>query len=223
VESSLDFSLKQRKRVVWRLDGGGSDDNLRWLLDRGYQVLAKGKSNRRAVGLAQQVQRWDPMGDAWLAEVPAPVDWGRPVRFFIKRRLKNELFCYSYYVTTIQLPSKRLFMASYNRRGGAEVEQFRNDKQGLSLAARRKRSFLAQKALVLLNDTAHNLLADFHNKVLLNTKFAGYGPKRIVRDLLNIPGRLVFVDHRLTKIELRKSNEVSQDLIILLKKYCFGD
>ncbi len=37
-------------------------------------------------------------------------------------------------------------MAYYNR-GGAEVEQFRNDKSGLNLAARRKRGFLAQKGL----------------------------------------------------------------------------
>jgi hypothetical protein len=47
-------------------------------------------------------------------------------------------------------------MACYNRRGGAEVEQFRNDKNGLHLAARRKRGLLAQKSLILLTDLAHN-------------------------------------------------------------------
>ncbi len=224
VESLLELSQKQRKRVVWRIDGGGgSDENLNWLLDRDYHLVAKGKSNRRAIGLAEQAKRWDPRGDAWLAEVPPPVDWGHPIRFFVKRRWKKECFHYSYYVTSIQLPSKPLFMSSYDQRGGAEVEQFRNDKSGLALAARRKRLFPAQKALILLNDVAHNLLADFQAKALVDTKFAGYGSKRIVRDLLNIPGHLGFVDGQLVSIELRNSNELSKDLIFCLEKYCSGD
>lgn len=225
-ESSLDLTQKQKKRVVWRLDGGGgSDDNLNWLLARFYQVVAKGKSNRRACSLARQAKRWDvnESGDAWIAEVPPPVEFAQPVRFFVKRRFKKNKVCYSYYVTSITLSSKQLFMASYNDRGGAEVEQFRNDKSGLSLAHRRKRSFLAQKSLILLTDIAHNLLTDFKHKALANTKFANYGSKRIVRDLLHIPGRLVFDNGQLKKIELQNSNENSQDLIICLYKYFFGD
>ena len=38
-------------------------------------------------------------------------------------------------------------MTCYNARGGAEVEQFRNDKSGLRLAARRKHSFLGTERL----------------------------------------------------------------------------
>ena len=209
---------------VWRMDGGGgSDENLRWLLARGYQVVAKGKSNRRANALAKQVKRWDAMPTGWIAEVPAPVDLGRPVRFFVKKREKQGVFFYSYYVTSIQLPSKKLFMLSYNRRGGAEVEQFRNDKSGLSLALRRKRLFLAQKGLILLTDLAHNLLADFLAYALANSKFAHFGAKRIVRDLLQIPGQLHFEEGQLSKIELCKSNGNSRDLIICLEKYIFGD
>ncbi len=210
--------------MVWRLDGGGgSDENLRWLLSHHYQVVAKGKSNRRAVALSRQVKRWDERGDAWIAEVPAPVDLSRPVRFFVKRRFKEGQFCYSYYVSTLQMSSKRLFMSSYDHRGAAEVEQFRNDKSGLSLSTRRKRSFTGQKSLILLTDLAHNLLADFHAHALLDSKFTTFGPKRIVRDLLHIPGRLLFVDGQLQRIELRNSNEYSRDLIICLEKYCFGD
>ncbi len=60
-ETALDLSEQQRKRVVWRMDGGaGSDEQLRWLLGRGYQVLCKGLSNRRADALARDVHRWDP-------------------------------------------------------------------------------------------------------------------------------------------------------------------
>ena len=46
-------------------------------------------------------------------------------------------------------------MDRYNQRGGAEIEQFRADKSGLHLSARRKRDFSAQKALILLTDLAH--------------------------------------------------------------------
>ena len=32
---------------MWRIDGGGgSDDHLRWLLSRGYHIVAKGMNNR---------------------------------------------------------------------------------------------------------------------------------------------------------------------------------
>ena len=71
-------------------------------------------------------------------------------------------------------------MACYHGRGGAEVEQFRNDKGGLSLAARRKQSFLAQKGFILLTDLAHNLLADFYHRGLVGSRFETYGLKRIV-------------------------------------------
>jgi hypothetical protein len=45
VESSFELSLQQRKRTLYRLDGGaGTDENLRWLLGRDYQLLTKGFS-----------------------------------------------------------------------------------------------------------------------------------------------------------------------------------
>lgn len=155
-ETALELSPAQRKRTVWRMDGGaGSDEQLCWLLAHGYQVVAKGLSNRRANALARQVSRWDTYGDVWLGEVAPPIDYGHPVRVFVKRRLKKAKFCYSYYVTTLSLPSKGHFMACYNRRGGAEVEQFRNDKSDLNLAARRKCSFLAQKGFILLRLLHH--------------------------------------------------------------------
>jgi hypothetical protein len=208
---------------VWRLDGGaGSDDQLRWLLGRDYHVLAKGMSNRCAEALAQQVGRWDPYQDAWLGEVQAPIDYGRPVRVFVKRRLKKGKFCHSYYVSTLTLPSKALYMVGYDDRGGAEVEQFRNDKSGLRLEARRKHSFLGQKGYLLLNDLAHNLLADFHHRALIGSRFESYGLKRIVRDLLAMPGRLVFDHGQLIRVELLSLKQNAEDLAVCLERYCSG-
>jgi hypothetical protein len=223
-ENALELSLAQRKRTVWRLDGGaGSDQHIRWLLSRGYHLIAKGMANRRAGALARQVRRWDAYGDIWLGEVAPSVDYGRPVRVFVKRRLKKGKFLHSYYVTSLSLPSKGHFMACYNRRGGAEVEQFRNDKGGLSLAARRKQAFLGQKGFILLTDLAHNLLADFYHQALVGSRFEGYGLKRIVRDLLTTPGRLVFEAGELKRIELLSLKQNARDLLICLERYCLGD
>lgn len=222
-ENALELAPHQRQRTVWRMDGGaGSDEQLVWLLARGYQTMAKGLSNRRAEVLARQVRRWDVYDNCRLGEVSAPIDYGRPVRVFVKRRLKEDRFLHSYYVSTLSLPSKGLFMAYYNQRGGAEVEQFRNDKSGLNLTARRKQSFLAQKGYILLTDLAHNLLADFQHRALLGGRFEDYGPKRIIRDLLRMPGKLTFRDGNITKIELLSQKQFSQDLLICLERYCLG-
>jgi len=159
-------------------------------------------SNRRAEALASQVQRWDRYRpDAWIGEVPPPIDLGRSVRFFVKKRLKKGEYLHSYYVSTLSLPSKGHFLALYDDRGAAEVEQFRNDKSGLGLEARRKRSFTGQKACILLTD---------------------YGPKRIVRDLLFTPGRLVFHQERLVRVELLSQKQFSEDLAICLTRFCSG-
>jgi hypothetical protein len=191
-------------------------------LERGYHLIAKGMSSRRAEALARQVRRWDPYQDAWLGEVEPPIDYGRPVRVFVKRRLKNSKFCHSYYVSTLVLPSKTHFMAAYDRRGGAEVEQFRNDKTGLSMEARRKHSFVGQKGYILLTDLAHNLLADFARQALVGSKFEAYGLKRIVRDLLATPGYLVFDRGKLVRVELLSLKQNAKDLSICLEKYCSG-
>lgn len=223
-ENALELRPEQRKRTVWRLDGGsGSEQSLRWLVERGYHILAKGMNNHRTLSLAHQVRRWDPWKEAWVGEVPAPTDYARPVRVFVKRRPKeNGELQYSYYVTTLSLPSKGSFLAFYEARGGAEVEQFRADKSGLSLAVRRKHSYPGQVGYVLLTDLAHNLLADFYHQALVGSRFENYGLKRIVRDLFTTPGRLVFVGDQLQRIELLSKKQFSEDLCACLVKYCSG-
>jgi hypothetical protein len=220
-ENALDLSPRQRKRTVWRLDGGaGSEDQIRWLLQRGYHLLAKGLNNRRSHALAKQVQRWDPYRDILLGEVPAPAGYPRPVRIFVIRRQEKGKLHHNYYVTTLKLPSKKYFLAAYEARGGAEVEQFRGDKQGLGLSARRKRSLVGQKGYILLTDLAHNLLADFYHQALVGTRFESFGLKRIVRDLLAIPGLLTFEGDQLQQVRLLSLKKFSQDLLICLERYC---
>jgi len=223
-ESSLELADKQRRRIVWRFDGGaGSDEQVTWLLRRGYHIVGKGLSNRRAEALARQVRRWDQYQDHWLGTAPAPIDYGRPVHVFVKKRLKKGKFLHSYYLTTLKVPSKGYFMSLYDDRGGAEVEQFRSDKGGLHLATRQKSGFLAQQGLILLTDLAHNLLADFYHYALSDSRFHPFGQKRIVNKLFNIPGKLLFEDGTLTRVELLSTHENAKDLRICLERYCFGD
>lgn len=223
VENAFEFTPAQRRRVAWRLDGGfGSDENLNWLLAREYQVLAKGCSNRRAQALAQRAQRWDSApGNCWLAWVPTPVQFVRPVKTLVKRRLVKKQFRHSYYFGTLHTSSKGAFMQHYNNRGGAETE-FRSDKSGLYLSHRRKHGMNAQEGLVLVTDLTHNLLADFEHRALVGTTFAGYGPKRIVRDLLAIPGRLYFEGGELKRIELLASHQYAAEMLNCLERYCNG-
>ena len=222
VESSFDLAPSIRKHVLYRLDGGsGTDENLRWLLKRGYHVLSKGFSGKRANALARHVVRWDPYdAQCQLGRVYPTFDLGRPVDVLVKRRWQKEQWRHSYYVSTLTFPSKRAFMHRYNQRGAAEIEQFRNDKQGLGLSARHKQKLEAQKALVLLNDICHNLLADFRHRGLVDSPFSQWGAKRIVRDLLAIPGRLYLADGQLKRIELLDAHPYTDDLIICLQKYC---
>lgn len=223
-ESSLELALRHRRRIVWRIDGGaGTDEHFLWLLGRGYHVIAKGKSNFRANLLAQQASRWDAYDDYELAEVSPPIDYGCSVRVFVKRCRKADKWHHSYYLSTLTLPSKGHFMRYYHQRGGAEVEQFRQDKHGLDLATRRKYRFTAQQGYILLTDLTHNLLADFYHRALYGSRFEGFGLRRMVRQLLCTPAQLVFENGQLKRINLLSLNKNADDLIICLKKYFSGD
>jgi hypothetical protein len=47
--------------VLIRLDAGfGNDPNINWLLHRGYQILSKHKSSKRASLIASQIDEWHP-------------------------------------------------------------------------------------------------------------------------------------------------------------------
>jgi hypothetical protein len=222
VQSSLDLDKKQRNRTVWRFDGGGgSEANFRLLLQQGYHVHAKGLSNSRAAALAKCVTRWDAYDGIQLGEVETNFDWGRPLRVFVQRRLKNDKILHNYFVSTLTLPSKKHFLSFYRERGGAEVEQFRQDKSGLALAVRRKSSFNGQTAYILLTDLAHNLLADFKRHALIGSRFEAFGLKRIVRDLLCHPGELIFDDQgNLVYVKFLSQMKNSTDLLICLERYC---
>lgn len=220
-ETALGLSAEQRQRTVWRMDGGaGTDEQFDWLLGRGYHVLGKGFSNRRAEALAQQVKHWEEYREGvWFAEIPSPFHYPRPVRVFVKRKLKEGQFRHSYFVSTLSLPAKACFLRLYDDRGAAEIEQFRGDKSGLGLEARRKHSVAGQQAYILLTDLAHNLLSDLYFHALLGTTFDRFGPKRIVRDLLAMPGYISVTQDRL-QVDLLAKKQFANELVMCLLRYC---
>ena len=121
VESSFDLAPALRQHILYRLDGGsGTDENLRWLLDRDSQVIGKGFSGKRANALAGQVARWDTYDDyCQLGRVQPTFDLGKPVDVLVKRRWHKGKWRHSYYVTTLTFPSKKAFMGAHKKlRGG---------------------------------------------------------------------------------------------------------
>jgi hypothetical protein len=74
-EEVLNLTPSQRARTIWRLDsGGGSLEDFNWLLKRGYQVIGKDYSAKRANQLCQSVKIWlaDPLNPGrevgWVSE-----------------------------------------------------------------------------------------------------------------------------------------------------------
>jgi hypothetical protein len=84
-ESTLQLNHAQRARTIVRVDsGGGSLDDVNWLLCRGYHVHGKDYSGRHARSLARSVLVWfdDPHDQerqaGWVTEVPTT--YVRPVK-----------------------------------------------------------------------------------------------------------------------------------------------
>lgn len=93
-ERTLELDERTRARTVVRIDaGGGSLEDVNWLLSRGYQVHGKDYSSRRAQRLMHSVQQWidDPKVKGrqvgWV-EIPAP-EYARPVRRIAVRCRKS--------------------------------------------------------------------------------------------------------------------------------------
>ncbi len=60
-EQVLEMDERKRQRTIVRVDsGGGSAEDINWMLERGYQVHAKDYSGVRAQTLAESVTEWIP-------------------------------------------------------------------------------------------------------------------------------------------------------------------
>jgi hypothetical protein len=197
----------RRRRTLLRLDGGfGTDANLNWLVWRGYEFVAKGYGGRRAGKLATSVPE-----DGWhegptegqRLGVPAVAHrYARKTKTVVRRWFDGKGKLHQDYLITTLIGLRPDEIAKlYDGRGGMEAD-IKGDKRGLGIEKRRKKSFFAQEALVLLAQLAHNLLAWFKRWFLGGTAAAKLGAERLVRDVLAIPGQ-VRVGRRGTKVRLK--------------------
>lgn len=215
------WSQAQRQQVVVRTDAGlGTDANINYALWLHFQVLMKGFSGTRTQSWVKQLVQPTWIEDVArlraITTVPTPLRFGRRTRNYLLRWVspKGKL-SYGILISSLLDLDPLTTLRLYDGRGADEGE-ISSDKTGLLLPKRRKQSLAAQEALVLLTDVAHNLLAWLHPWALHNTPFAGFGPQRLVSDLLSVPGHLEFENGRLVKVSLWQAHPYAEPLQIAL-------
>ena len=225
-EETLDLNDYRRGRTILRIDaGGGSLDEVNWLLARGYQLHGKDISAKRAEGWAYTVKQWyddlrHPGRQVGWAEPETTPDYVRPVkRLVIRWHKRNGQTSYGMLISTLARrdvlellgqplngvcdPEKlsRAYAQLYDQRGGAIEIEIKEDKQGFGMVKRQKRKAEAQDMLVLLNQLAHNVLMwARHWLTEAAPKFARFGILRLVRDLMSISG-MIELDQRKLSIK----------------------
>lgn len=243
-EQTLDLDIVKRALTLVRIDaGGGSLEDLNWLLGRGYQVLAKDYSSTRAAHLAASVVRWvdDPRieGRQIGYVMLEATEYIRPVvRIAVRCRKRNGQWGIGVLISTIEAsrivtltelspsewvhPEAELlaYVYFYDGRGGGVETSFKGDKQGLGMTKRNKKRFEAQQMLTLLGSLAHNLIVWARGWLQLEQpKLRHYGIMRMVRDVLQISGRLVVdrVGHLIT-IVLNQAVPLASGLVAALAR-----
>jgi hypothetical protein len=213
-EHTLELDAAKRARTIVRLDaGGGSVQDINWLLARGYQIFAKDYSTPRAERLAESVTWWvdDPKVDGrqvgWV-QTPA-TEYVRPVRrLAVRSRKANGQWDVGVLIFSLD-PVEVLMLTQpdagpdsdpagvllayvlfYDQRGGAAETSFKGDKQGLGITKRSKKRFAAQQMVMLLGSLAHNVIV-WARRWLAAPKLKHYGIFRLVRDVFHLSGFLI--------------------------------
>ena len=218
-EQTLALDERKRQRTLVRNDaGGGSVEDVNWLLERGYQVHCKDYSTSRAQRLAQSVQVWvdDPKVPGrqvgWV-RLPA-TEYVRPVRrLAVRCRKANGQWGVGVLISTLD-PADVLaltqpealphadpatvllaYVSLYDQRGGGVETSFKGDKQGLGINKRSKKRFEAQQMVILLSSLAHNVVVWAQHWLTTpqasTSKLQHYGTLRMVRDVFHVSGFLV--------------------------------
>jgi hypothetical protein len=212
-ERTLKLDKTKRARTLVRLDsGGGSLDDVNWLLSRGYHVHAKDYSGRHARSLAKSVLVWfddphEPERQAgWVTE--APTAYVRPVvRIAVRCQKADGQWAVGALISTLEAsdvlhlteqspllladPQAVLwaYVTFYDQRGGGIETSLKGDKQGLGLTKRNKKRFEAQQMVMLLGSLTQNTIV-WARHWLAAPQLRSYGMLRMVRDVFHISGFL---------------------------------
>lgn len=232
-EQTLELTAEQRARTVIRMDaGGGSLNEINWLLQRGYHVHGKDISTKRAELFALSVEQWhsDPRRQGrqmgWALVKPGQYARDDIRRIALRWRKKNGQRCTAMLLSTLKpedvfaLLGKRArrtpdpqtvlsaYVQLYDERGGAVEIEIKESKQGLGITKRNKKRFAAQAMVMLLGQLAHNLVVWFKRWLMTaegTAKLKRYGVPRLVRDVLTISGMVeIGAAQSVTRITLNK-------------------
>jgi hypothetical protein len=211
-EWMLDLDAARRTRTVLRIDaGGGSINDVNWLLSRGYQIHCKDVSAERAAGIAPTVKEWftDPLHPGrQVGWATFPSDgYEREVRRLVVRwRKHNGRECFAALLSTLtprqvfdllgespkRLADRRAVALSYaylyDKRGGSIEIEIKEDKQGFGLTKRNKKRYYAQQMVVLLSALAHNVVVWSRAWLSGVSKIGRQGVLRMVRDVFHVCG-----------------------------------
>jgi hypothetical protein len=207
--SVLQFPASRRPDLLLRWDAGfGTDKNINWMLSQGYQILGKMYAHKRVLKLARSVTEWvsTPSSPGREMGVPAqPHRYARKTRQLVVRTPKKsppKTWGYGVLVSTLPHFSDAELVALYDARGGGIETAFRDDRQGLGLAKRRKHGMAAQQVLIHLAERAHNLIvwAARHLDPPLNQ----FGILRLVRDALQVNGYVLLHNNTIVEIGLNR-------------------
>jgi hypothetical protein len=237
-EKTLDLTPEKRQRTLLRIDsGGGSVDDVNWLLERGYWVHSKDYSGNRAESLAESVLEWidDPRNTGrqvgWVT-AQAGI-YCRPVhRMAVRCPKKNGQWAVGVILSTLS-PEQVLALTAqpaecrqdpqavllayvyfYDLRGGGVETEIKEDKHGLGTAHRNKKRFAAQQMVCQLEVLAHNLLIWARTWLApYSSKIARLGLLRLVRDALQVSGLIVFSQAAsIQKIILNSADPLANEL-----------
>ncbi len=207
VERFLGLDEGKRERTLVRLDGGfGTDENIDRLCRRGYQFVVKGYGGTRAGKLAESVPeegwREGPTESQELGTPTRAPRYARETKTVVRRWLDRKGKPHTdYLLTTLVGLSPSRIAKLYDERAGMEAD-IKGDKRGLGIEKRRKKSFCAQEALVLLAQLAHNLLVWFRGWFLAGTTAAKLGVERLVREVMAMPAEVRVAGRRGKKVRL---------------------
>jgi hypothetical protein len=214
---ALGQSPEKRARTLVRIDsGGGSQDDVNWLLKRNYRILTKDYSVQRARKLADTVAQWidDPTHPGrQVGLVTAPTDeYYQPlIRIAVRCRKNNGQWGIGLLLTNLMPQDvaalvdielailddpNELWLAyvwCYDQRGGGVETSFKQDNQALGLKKRNKKRFEAQQMLSQLNALAHNILVWAQAWLTQDQpKLKRIGFVRLMRDVFTTAGQLCF-------------------------------
>jgi hypothetical protein len=156
----------QRSTLCLRLDAGfGTDENINYALWCGYHLLVKMYSGKRAKALSKSVNEWVDVPTG-ADNTPRQAGWvSSPHRYSQKTRQlcvrtpkKKGGYEYGVLVSTDLSSDLPTIVIDYDGRSGVPESNFCQDSQGLKNRKRRKRGFVAQQVLTLINQLAHNMI-----------------------------------------------------------------